>query len=92
MYFYKSIFILNGETTYLIIWYTLIKFSHIPLFTQKSKIKNKIKIKTFPYLPTQKLKNISETDLFFSRPYHGTIRLRIQVYVAWYVIYSCMCG
>ena len=25
----------------------------------------KIKIKTFPYLPTQKLKNKSETDLFF---------------------------
>ena len=26
------------------------------------------KIKTFPYLPTLKLKNKSETDLFFSRP------------------------
>ena len=31
---------------------------------------SKIKKKQFPtYLPTQKLKNNSETDLFFSRPY-----------------------
>ena len=51
MYFYKSIFILNGETTYLI-WHALFKFSHIPPFTQKSKIKKNKKIKTFPYLPT----------------------------------------
>ena len=27
-----------------------------------------IKIKTFPYLPTLKLKNKSETDIFFSWP------------------------
>ena len=36
--------------------------------TVYSKIKDKKKIKkikTFPYLPTQKLKNKSETDLFF---------------------------
>ena len=52
------------QTTYLV-WHALFKFSHIPPFTQKSKIK---KIKTFPYLPTHKLKNKSETDLFFSRP------------------------
>ena len=30
-----------------------------------SKKKKKKKIKTFPYLPTLKLKNKSETDLFF---------------------------
>ena len=29
------------------------------------------KIKTFPYLPTLKLKNKSETDLFFPRPKHN---------------------
>ena len=40
-------------------------FTHTTVY---SKIKDK-KIKTFPYLPTQKLKNISKTDLFFSRPY-----------------------
>ena len=40
MYLSKSIFILNGATTYLI-WHALFKFSHIPLFTQKSKIKKK---------------------------------------------------
>ena len=39
-------------------------FKHTTVY---SKIKDK-KIKTFPYLPTQKLKNISETDLFISRP------------------------
>ena len=33
------------------------------------KDKKIVKIKTFPYLPTQKLKNKSETDLFISRPY-----------------------
>ena len=65
MYFYKSIFVLNGAITYLV-WHALFKFSHIPQFTQNSKIKNKFKkIKTFPYLPTHILKNKSETDLFF---------------------------
>ena len=32
-----------------------------------SKIKKNKKIKTFPYLPTLKLKNKSQTDLFFSQ-------------------------
>ena len=49
MYFYKSIFILNGATTYLI-WHALFKFSHIAPFTQKSKIK-KNKIKHCPTYP-----------------------------------------
>ena len=41
-------------------------FVQIFIFTTVySKIKNKIKIKTFPYLPTLKLKNKSETDFFF---------------------------
>ena len=73
MYFYKSIFILNGAITYLV-WHALFKFSHIPPFTQKSKIKKNKKIKTFPYLPTHKLKNKSETDFFFSRPYDFDIQ------------------
>ena len=34
MYFYNSIFILNGETTYLI-WHTVLKFSYIPPFTER---------------------------------------------------------
>ena len=32
MYFCNSIFILNGETTYLI-WHTVLKFPYIPPFT-----------------------------------------------------------
>ena len=59
MYFYKSIFILNGATTYLIIWHTLIKFSHIPLFTQQSKIKKNKKNKNIS-LPTY-----PETEEYF---------------------------
>ena len=41
-------------------------FVQIFIFTTVySKIKNKMNIKTFPYLPTLKLKNKSETDLSF---------------------------
>ena len=49
-----------------------------------SKIK-KMKIKTFPYLSTLKLKNKSETDLFFPRPYpchtgkHPNINVETQI-------------
>ena len=52
-----------------------------------SKIKDK-KNKTFPYLPTQKLMNKSETDLFFSRPY-GYISLADETVV--FYMYDFMC-
>ena len=48
-------------------WYGML-CSNFTYTTGYSKIKDKKKkIETFPYLPTKKLKNISETDLFSSR-------------------------
>ena len=44
MYFYNSIFILNGATTYFI-WHALFKFSYIPMFTQRYK---NISLPTYP--------------------------------------------
>ena len=50
-------------------WYGML-CSNFHIYHRFPKIKDKKnkKIKTIPYLPTHKLKNISETDLFFSRP------------------------
>ena len=39
-------------------------------------IKKILKIKTFPYLPTLKLKNKSETGIFFSWPYQNDTQPR----------------
>ena len=44
--------------------------SNYHIYHCKLKEKKRFKkIKIIPYLPTLKLKNKSETDLFFSRPY-----------------------
>ena len=47
-------------------------FTYTIIYSKIEDKKNE-KIKTFPYLPTQKLMNKSETDLFFSRPNHKSL-------------------
>ena len=52
-------------------------FTYTTVYSKIKDKKNK-KIKTFPYLPTHKLKNKSVTGLFFSRPYGGFLNHHIS--------------
>ena len=71
---------------------SICSYFHIHHCLLKDKKNNKKNI--FPYLPTLKLKNKSETDLLFSMPNGRIYQIKIykKMFTPNYAIYGCVGG